>query len=68
MYSFQKVRILAVCLSLCFTVLSACGNGKQKNEEPREEFPPITYEPVVEQNHILDGVFTAEPFEDDVEE
>jgi len=47
--------LLGVALSVS---LLGCGS-----EGPKEEFPPITYEPEVEQGHIKDGVLTSEPYE-----
>ena len=62
MSTTQKIRSIGFGLALCLIVVPGCGA-----EESREQFPPITYEPTVEQNHILDGVFTTEPFETDEE-
>ena len=64
----QKIRLLGLCVALCFMMLAGCGDGEVRDEEPREQFPPITYEPTVEQDHVKDGVFTSEPFEIDEEE
>ena len=59
----RKIRLLGLCVALCFMMLAGCGD-----EEPREQFPPITYEPTLEQDHVKDGVLTSEPFEIDEEE
>jgi hypothetical protein len=61
-------RLLGSFVALCSFVMVGCSDGGADEEQNREVFEPITYEPTVEQDHVKDGVFTSEPYDIDPEE
>jgi hypothetical protein len=53
-------------IRLCFvtTCIVVASMAASCSDSQSESFEPVTYEPAEsEQNHILDGVFTSEPYE-----